>query len=113
MKCDWEQFGERDDDGKALARCSRCGLQLKNPTDSPLDKIGAECHAWPRGSEWGHWAALLLEVFGLSKQRWAWLLGQCGVIAPCGCSEREAWMNTLPGRINAARNWLFPSSPEP
>lgn len=97
MNCTWRDIPDSTDArGWRRVECIRCGLQL-HPTPHEHGKIYAECLAWPRWHELGHWTALWLEVFGLSKKRWAWLVGAKG----CGCGQREAALNHAGSRLAA------------
>lgn len=103
MKCVWEDTGDLSRPRKV--RCIRCKLELTVPTTTRRGRIGGNCRAWPFLHEWGYWLALILEVFGLSKRRWGWLLWKLrlGPPGPCAtCAEREAWLNSLPGKVVTA-----------
>lgn len=104
MNCDWEEVpNETDARGWRKVRCTRCQTILKGYTPHPFSKIYRDCLAWPRGRELGYWAALLLAVVGMRKERWRWLRWRLGMKEPCGCEAREKWLNTLGGRIEMRR----------
>lgn len=116
MKCDWTNAAEPDERGWRRVRCLRCG-QVSGKTPHPFEKIHAMCTAWPRWHELGYWASLLLEVVGLSKQRWGWLWWKIGFAEPCGCGNREKWLNSLPGKLamlwRSIRGSLFARERQP
>lgn len=101
MKCEMAIVIEGPDErGQCKRRCARPGCtKHTNWTPYGPERIVFECVAWPRPWELGSWAALMLEVFGVSKRRWQWLRAQFGLIEPCKCGPREEWLNTLGGRL--------------
>jgi hypothetical protein len=108
MNCDW-QDGETDVRGWRTVHCVRPGCNRKlAPTPHEHRKIHAECRAWPRKSEWGHWTELLLVAAGISKVRYGWLKWKLGIIkAPTcgGCAQRQEAMNAAGGRIARLARW--------
>lgn len=104
MKCELEFTGEINDAGWRMTKCVRPGCSIRvGWTPDPLERIHADnCRAWPRWHEFGYWVALLLEVFGLSKWRWSWLMYRLNLVEPSGgcnsCERRERWLNTLGGK---------------
>jgi len=81
-------------------KCVRCGHS--EITHHPPERVHAECMAFPLSDEWGHWVALFLATVGLRKETWNWIRRRLGLIEPCNCDGREAWLNTLGGRAVTA-----------
>lgn len=77
-----------------------CGF-ISKPTPHPHDRIFAECNRWPKCHELGHWLALILEAFFLTKRSWLRLKMLCGFKPVCGCQKREESLNTLGKRLAA------------
>lgn len=71
------------------------------------NRVNAICRAWPRWHEWGHWLSLLLAACFITKRRWGWLQWKLGLVEvpQCGCASREAWLNTLGGKLCASTRW--------
>lgn len=86
MKCDFivRQCGE-----DFLAFCQRCGAMVRVAS---LNKPVAICRP-PPGL--GDLAASALSAIGITKGRVEAVVG-----GPCGCDERQAWMNA------AGEKWL-------
>lgn len=106
MNCDFQQIGTEC--AKRIVSCDRCHRTLRTPYVA--ERVRADCPAWPRPWEVGHWVALWLDVFYLSKKRWAWLQWKLGLQEPgncASCEEREMWLNTLGGRIATAWRTLW------
>lgn len=111
MNCLWQDIpNSTDRRGWRRVRCVRCGLALK-PTPHTHDRIFASCPAWPLAHEWGYWVEYLLSLAGLTKRRWAWIVAKLGLVevpaGSCrGCAAREAWLNSLGGRLCSSRSLL-------
>ena len=86
MKCDFivKQCGP-----DFLARCSRCGAVVRVPS---MGKPVAICTTTPG---LGDYVANALSAVGITKERVEAVVG-----GPCGCSERQAWLNA------AGEKWL-------
>jgi len=85
MKCD---FVFKSCGDSFLGRCVRCGAVVKVPSPSGVVAI---CR--PPGL--GDLAAGALAAVGITKDRVEAIVG-----GPCGCPERQAWMNA------AGEKWL-------
>ena len=114
MKCVWKAIeGTADSHGWRVLQCERCGKKTGLTPHKPERIVSPGCRAIPLWHEWGHWLAIFLELFGLSKARWAWLNFRLGLTAvpTCNCEAREAWLNTLGGRLSKRTDrlgkWLY------
>lgn len=103
MMCRMVDTEPPDERGWRRVKCTRPGCGRKSKGKTPYhgtDGLRYPCRAWPEAHEWGYWVSLVLEIFLINKDRWNWLRGKLGFIEPtCDCPAREAWLNTLPGRL--------------
>ena len=103
MNCDTYKPGDVVG-GREVVLCSRCGRKWTVPVGNNMH---AACKAPPRAREIGHWAALLLSVFGITKSRYLWLKRIAGLKPSCRCNQREAALNTLGTRAQRFMAWLI------
>jgi hypothetical protein len=81
------------------ARCQDCGFSICN-VKMPVHRI---CHAAPKPRPGlGDITASALAAVGLTKERVEAVVG-----GPCGCDERQAWLNA------AGEKWLGIGNPSP
>jgi len=93
MKCDMVKFGPSAKvAGYAYYKCRRrnCPQYAHSPY-SP-DSISSRCNGIPEWWEIGCWVEAALRVFGISKERWAWIWGNPACTT---CEQREQDLNTL------------------
>lgn len=92
-------------------RCARPGCNLKTSwTPHCADRIKfGPCNGLPFPHELGHWIALVLEAFFLTKSSWLRLKILSGFKPVCGCQKREESLNSLGKRLAAlvAAGWVF------
>ena len=86
MKC---EFDFKSCGDSFLGLCVRCGAVVKVPSPSGVVAI---CNQRPG---LGDLAAAGLAAVGITKDRFKAIVG-----GPCGCDERQAWMNA------AGEKWL-------
>src|SRR5262245_36769117 len=91
MRCDIRPTDDMDHRGFRRYKCNRrrCIWKVWKPPWS--DVIDARCRGWPYWWEIGHWIALRLEAWGITKPRYARFLGKDNCQP---CDEREAALNS-------------------
>lgn len=67
--------------------CPRCGYISKQPSDKPFHK---ECTPGL-----GDKVQATLSFFGITKARVNWVKRMFGSKKPCGCSQRQEYLNNL------------------
>jgi hypothetical protein len=94
VRCDWEDYDERDDRGWRRVKCKRCGM-ITGRTPHTFDRIKSEC----RVPGWGDWLAHFLATWtGITKENTAATLRRFGLIKQaqwCGCQQRQEAVNSL------------------
>ena len=87
-------------------RCRRTGCPMIVHSPYEPDRIdGAECVGIPRWHEFGNWVDISLQVFGITKPRWAWLTRQKDTC--CTCPQRQEKLNSLGHKLALLLSGLF------
>lgn len=99
IPCDFLQYPEkRNERGWPVNICQRCGYKRYSP-HHPSQWGGDQqlCKAWPRWWELGSKLTILFAACGINKPK----------TGKCGCTKREAWLNTIGAALRRAGSRYF------
>lgn len=102
MRCRYEFAGELRDDGREHWSCPRLNCNHRHthiwiPAGNSINP--GPCNGIPEWWEFGCWIEAVLRVFGINKERWAWLWQRPTCDA---CEKREQSLNTLGAHLHTA-----------